>query len=644
MLFVSSKKIILPNGKTIEGEVGKTILEVVHENPKYLVAKTNGKLIDLSSVITNDFGDIYVYDFNSEEGRQTYWHTSSHILANAVKDLFPEYMLGIGPSIEEGFYYDFYTHNKSFTSEDIEAIEKRMNEIIAKKVPLVRKEISKEEAKKLFKERNEEFKLKLLDEIEGDTVSVYWQGDFVDLCRGPHLPHTGYVKYIKITSSASAYWHGKESEPMLQRLYGISFPKKSMLDEYLKKLEEIKLRDHRRLGIQLDLFSTRDILGAGLVLWHPKGAILRELVERYIVDIHQRHGYQLVRTPYIAKTDLYKTSGHLDFYREHMYLFEIEGAPYAIKPMNCPMHILIYKRKTHSYKDLPIRYFELGTVHRYEKSGVLKGLLRVRGFTQDDAHIFCRPDQLEDEIVGVIDLMEKIYKDFGLTNFEATLSLRDPQDKEHYMGSDEIWEHAEAKLKAALDRKGMKYKIMEGEAAFYGPKIDIHFKDALGRLWQCATIQVDFNLPQRFDVTYITADNKEERVVMVHRALLGSVERFIGLLIENYMGALPAWVAPIQSVIVPVSDKVLDYAKSVYEQLLQQGIRVELDASKETVSYRIRHHVTQKIPYVLVVGEREAAEGTVAVRIRGKKKQEVMSVDDFIKYIKEKIEKKSIEF
>ena len=380
------------------------------------------------------------------------------------------------------------------------------------------------------------------------------------------------------------------------------------------------------------------------MLWHPKGAILREIIERYLVDLHLSNGYQIVRTPHMAKTDLYKTSGHLEFYKEHMYLFEIEGEKYAVKPMNCPMHILIYKRRPHSYRELPIRYFELGTVYRYERSGVLRGLLRVRGFTQDDAHIFCRPDQLEEEIIKLIELMRKIYKDFGLKDFEATISVRDPDKPEEFMGSDEIWEHAESKLKAALEKAGVKYEIALGEAAFYGPKIDIHFRDALNRLWQCATIQVDFNLPQRFNVTYIDSNNEEKQVVMIHRALLGSIERFIGLLIEHYEGALPAWISPIQVAIVPVSDPHVEYAKKVHERLVNEGFRAILDDSKETVSYRVREHITKKIPYIIVVGEREANEGTVAVRIRGKKKQEVMKLDEFVNYLRDKVANRSIEY
>ena len=641
---MDSKKIILPNGKVVEGDVGKRIIDVIPDDINLLVAKVNDKLLDLTSVIKEDFGEIKILDFSSPEGRETYWHTTSHIMAQAVKELFPDYMLGIGPPIEEGFYYDFYTGGKSFSSEDIERIEGKMKEIIARKLPLIRKEISKDEARRLFKDRNEEFKLRLLDEIEDEIVSVYWQGDFVDLCRGPHLPHTGYVKHFKLTLTASAYWHGLESEPVMQRIYGISFPEKSMLDEYLTRLEEIKKRDHRRLGVQLDLFSTHELLGAGLVLWHPKGAILRELIQRYLVDLHLSRGYEIVVTPHIAKSDLYKTSGHLDFYRENMYLFDIEGVKYALKPMNCPMHILIYKRKVHSYKDLPVRYFELGTVYRYERSGVLKGLLRVRGFTQDDAHIFCRPDQLEDEIIGLIELMMDIYRDFGFVEFEAVLSTRDPDKPEEFMGTDEIWEHAESKLKAALEKKGIKYKIAVGEAAFYGPKIDAHFRDSLNRLWQCATIQVDFNLPQRFKVTYIDVNNEEKLVVMLHRALLGSIERFVGLLVEQYGGALPLWVAPVQAVIIPVSDPVLGYAKQVHDRLKKAGIRVELDDSKETVSYKVRLHITNKIPYILVVGKREESSGTVAVRIRGKEGQKVMSIDEFINYVKDKVESKSIEY
>ncbi|MGQ4913744.1 MAG: threonine--tRNA ligase [Candidatus Asgardarchaeia archaeon] len=637
-------KIILPNGKEYDCEVGKSIIECIPKNKDFLVAKVNGKkLVDLTAEIKEDFERIEILTFDHDEGRETYWHTASHILAQAVKELWPNYKLAIGPAIEEGFYYDFYTFGNTFTEEDIAKIEEKMYEIIKRKIPLIRKEISKKEAMELFKQRQEDFKVELLQDMEDEIVSVYWQGDFVDLCRGPHLPSTGYVKKVKLLNVASAYWRGDESREVLQRIYGIAFPKASMLEDYLKRLEEIKKRDHRKLGVQLDLFSTHEELGAGLFLWHPKGALARQKVEDYLVDIHLQRGYQLVKTPHIARGKLYETSGHMSFYKENMFLFKIDEELYSIKPMNCPMHILIYKTRTRSYRDLPIRFFELGTVYRNERSGVLRGLFRVRGFTQDDAHVFCTPEQLEDEIVKILDLMEEILSTFGITDFEATLSTRDPEKKEDFMGSDEIWEHAERVLHNALKRKNMKIKVAVGEAAFYGPKIDVLVRDVLGRKWQCSTIQLDFNLPQRFNVTYIDKDNKEKHVVMIHRALLGSIERFFGILLEYTGGHLPLWMAPVQVVIIPISEEHVDYANKVASMMREKDIRVEIDSRRETVQYKIRDHALMKVPYIIVVGDREVNSNKVTVRIRGTNKTITMDNYEFIKLVDEKIRTKSLE-
>lgn len=636
-------KIVLPNGKEYNCETGKKIIDCIPPNKKFLVAKVNGdKLVDLTAEVKDDFDLIEILDFETEEGKATYWHTASHILAQAVKELYPNYKLAIGPAIETGFYYDFYTFGDTFNDEDVKKIEEKMNEIIKRNTPLIRKELPKNEAIELFRQRKEDFKVELLKEIEDDTVSVYWQGNFVDLCRGPHLPSTGYVKKVKILNVASAYWRGDETREVLQRIYGIAFPKQSMLDEHLKVLEEIKKRDHRKLGAQLDLFSTHEDLGAGLVLWHPRGAIARQMIEDYLTKLHLKRGYQLVKTPHIARGLLYEISGHMSFYRENMFLFSVDEEPYSLKPMNCPMHILIYKRHARSYRELPIRYFELGTVYRYERSGVLRGLFRVRGFTQDDAHVFCTPEQLEDEIVKMIDLAEEIFETFGIVDLEATLSTRDPDRKDEFMGKDEYWEHAERILHNALKRKNLKVNVAVGEAAFYGPKIDILVKDALGRKWQCTTIQVDFNLPQRFNVTYIDKNNKEKQAVVLHRALVGSIERFFGILLEFTGGHLPLWVSPVQVAIIPVSDAHIEYAQKIANDMFNEDIRVEVDDRRETVQYKIRDHALMKVPYILVVGDREAKEKSVTVRIRGTNKTVTYGFREFIELVKEKIKTRAI--
>ncbi|RLE71597.1 MAG: threonine--tRNA ligase [Thermoprotei archaeon] len=628
-------KIKLPNGEIIKARVGERILDKIPKNSG-LVARINGKLIDLSMVIKEDLKLIEVLDFNSEEGKMVYWHTSSHILAHAVKRLFPNAKLGVGPPIENGFYYDFDVGGYAFTPEDLEKIEKEMKKIIKENIPLERKELDRLEAIKLFEKLGEKYKVELLNEMVDEKVTVYKQGDFIDLCRGPHLPSTGYIKCFKLLSVSSSYWRGDEKNPVMQRIYGISFPEREMLEKYLYQLEEARKRDHRVIGVQLDLFSMpSEIIGPGLVLWHPKGALIRKMIEEFLRDVHLKNGYQLVYTPHIAYGKLWETSGHLRYYRDLMYVFEKEEMPYVVKPMNCPFHVLIYKSKIRSYRDLPIRYFELGTVYRFERSGTLHGLMRARGFTQDDAHIFCTRKQLEDEVVSALDLMEYILSAFGFKQYEIELSTWEADKPEEYMGTPEIWEHAEAALKNALKRKGYDFKVMPGEAAFYGPKIDVKLIDAIGRKWQCTTIQVDFNLPERFNVTYVDKDGKEKTVVMIHRALLGSIERFFGILIENYAGDFPLWLAPVQARVIPISDKYLDYAYKVYEKLSASGVRAEIDDSKAALGYKIRQGELEKIPYLLVVGRKEAENNVVSVRRRKKGNLGSMKVEDVIKLILE---------
>ncbi|MHA1617535.1 MAG: threonine--tRNA ligase [Candidatus Njordarchaeales archaeon] len=615
---MSHAQILLPNGEILEGEIGKRIVDIIPRGSG-IVAKVNGKLVDLAEVIREP-SKIEILGFDSPEARFVYWHSTAHILAYAVKELYPDFMLGIGHPFEQGlnkgFFYEFFTNNYSFTEEDLEKIEAKMREIIKQDIPFRREVISREEAIKIFSERGEKFKVELLNDISEDLVSVYWIRDFVDLCRGPHVPSTGVIKYFKLLNVSAAYWKGIEGNPVMQRIYGISFPEKKMLREYLNLLEEARRRDHRKLGPQLDLFDFFEEVGPGLVVWLPRGALIRRIVENYLIDIHLENGYQILYTPHIARGMLYEISGHLKYYRENMFLFNVDNELYAVKPMNCPIHILVYKRKKRSYRELPIRYFELGTVYRFERSGVLHGILRVRGFTQDDAHIFCTPEQIEDELINLLKLTRKIMMRFGITELEAELSTRDPSKPDKYMGSPAVWDIAEEALARALEKEGIDYRVMSGEAAFYGPKIDIKITDALGRKWQCTTIQLDFNLPRRFGATYVTPDNKEEYVVMIHRALLGSLERFLGILIEHYGGDFPLWIAPVQSIIIPVSDKILPYAQKICEKLRKAGIRVLLDTSHETVSKKIRNAELNKIPYIIVVGQREMSKGTINVRRR----------------------------
>ncbi len=561
-------------------------------------------------------------------------HSCSHIMAQAVKEIWPEAKLGIGPSIEDGFYYDF-DKKEPFTDEDIAKIEAKMREIIAKNEPFVREELSKQAALDLFAKMAEPYKIDLIKGLGDEKASIYQTGNsFTDLCRGPHVGSTGEVKAFKLLSVAGAYWHGIETNPMLQRIYGTCFLFQKELDEYLKNLEEAKKRDHRKLGPALGFFDIyHEEAGAGLVFYHPKGAILRKIIEDYEKEQHLKRGYDLVITPHIMQAQLWKASGHYDYYKENMYIFKIDDKESVIKPMNCPGHILIYKSKTRSYKALPIRYFELGTVYRHEKAGVLHGLLRVRGFTQDDAHIFCLPEQLEDEIKAIIDFVFETMKVFGFNDVGIELSTR----PEKYIGSLEDWQRATDALEDALKAKGLRYEINEGDGAFYGPKIDIKLKDALKRSWQCATIQCDFALPKRFNLAYIDSDGLEKQPVMLHRVLLGSLERFIGALLEHYNGELPLWLSPEQVVVIPIKDTVSAYAAGVKKALLDEGIRVSIDDSNETLNKRIRNAEVNKIPYVLVVGEREAAQEAVAVRIKGVGDKGAQPLAQFIESIKQQI-------
>ncbi len=558
-------------------------------------------------------------------------HSTAHVMAEAVQSIFPQAKFGIGPTIENGFYYDFDLP-RSLTPDDLPLIEAKMKEIIASNVPFVRQEVTKEEARRLF--AAQPYKLELIDEITDEKLSLYQQGSFVDLCRGPHVSSTGEIKAFKLVSIAGAYWRGDEHRPMLQRIYGVAFDTKEALAEHLKKLDEAAKRDHRKLGRELDLFSIRDEAGPGLVHWHPKGAVIRRVIENFLTDELIKRGYDIVYTPHIAKLDLWKTSGHWEFYRDYLYSpIEVEGQEYIIKPMNCLGHILIYKTRLHSYRELPLRYAELGTVYRYERSGVLHGLSRVRGFTQDDAHIFCRFDQLEDEVVGVLDLARFMVDTFGFTNYQVLLSTR----PEKYAGAIQVWEEATETLSRALARIGLDYQIDPGEGVFYGPKIDIKFEDAQGRAWQGPTIQVDFNLPQRFNVTYIGEDNQEHLVAMIHRTLLGSMERFMASLIEHYGGAFPVWLAPLQVKVIPVADRHLDYARKLEAELKSEGLRAEVDARSERVNLKIRQAQLDKIPYMLIVGDKEVATSTVSVRLRSGEQLASQSLASFKETIKEVI-------
>ncbi len=602
-----------------------------------LAAEVDGRLVDLGTPIESD-ADVRIITFDSPEGREIYRHSASHIMAQAVKDLFPGVKVTIGPSIEDGFYYDF-DRDAGFVPEDLEKIEARMAEIIKADRPFSRKEMSRDEAVKFFGEAGETYKVEIIEGLEEGVVSLYDQGGFVDLCRGPHVPSTGSIKAYKLLNSAGAYWRGDEKNKMLQRIYGTAWATKEQLKEYLDRLEEIKRRDHRKIGRDLELFSVDESTGAGLILWHPKGAVVRRAIEDFWKEEHVRGGYDLVYTPHIAKLDLWKQSGHWDFYRDGMYSpMVIDEVEYELKPMNCPFHITIYKSKMRSYRDLPVRWAELGTVYRYERSGVLHGLMRVRGFTQDDAHIFCRPDQLENEIFKVLDFTLFILRTFGFKEYDIYLSTQPAK----FVGTEENWERATGALKGALEKKGLAYQLDPGEGVFYGPKIDIKIKDVLGRAWQCTTIQVDFNLPERFNVEYIGEDGAAHQPIMVHRALMGSLERFFGVLIEHYAGAFPVWLAPVQAVVCTITGRQNEYAEKVAEELRAAGVRATADVRNEKIGYKIREATMQKVPYILVVGDKEVEVGTVAVRLRDGKDLGPMPVAGFIEKVSGDIREKTL--
>ncbi|MCR4428620.1 MAG: threonine--tRNA ligase [Caldiserica bacterium] len=601
-----------------------------------IAIKIDGNLLDLSAFKEGMTGDFVTAD--TEEGLEILRHSTSHLMAQAVKEIFPEAKLGIGPATSEGFYYDFDLP-RPLTQEDLALIQEKMEELSRKDIPFKREEMGKGEAIKLFQDLNETFKVELLNELPEDKVSIYRSGDFVDLCRGPHVPSTGYLKHFKLLSVAGAYWRGNERNPMLQRIYGTAFPSKEALDNYMFLLQEAQRRDHRRLGKELEIFSIEDISGAGLVVWHPKGAILRRIIENFDLEEHLRRGYNLVTSPHLSKSDLFKVSGHTEFYRENMYFLEIDEQEFVLKPMNCPFHVLIYRSKTRSYKDLPLRFFEMGTVYRYERSGVLHGLLRVRGFTQDDGHIFCRPDQLLDELLGVLDLVTFMLGAFGFKEFDVRLSTQ----PEKFIGSQENWDRATQALKEALEKSGIPYKVDPGEGVFYGPKIDTKLKDALGRAWQGPTVQVDFNFPEKFNLTYMGEDGREHQPVMIHRAILGSLERFIGALIEHYAGDFPLWLAPQQAVVIPISTRHHEYALQVLSLLEQNGIRAEVDFRGEKMNAKIRDAELSKIPFLLIVGDREAESGSVSVRRRKVGDLGPMPLDSLISKMVKEVSSRSLE-
>jgi threonyl-tRNA synthetase len=631
-------EITLPGGSHRRVPAGSRVADVLRDEKNasdILAAKVNGTLADLSTALQDD-ALVEPVTFASPEGKEVYRHSSTHIMAQAVKDVFPSAQLTIGPALEDTFYYDF-AFERPFTPEDLEKIETRAQEIIKADRPFSRREMSREEGMQFFRGQGEQYKVEIIEGFQDPTISLYEQGSgFVDLCRGPHLPSTGRVGAIKLLSTGGAYWRGDERNAMLQRIYGTSFPTQKELDAYLAKLEEIKRRDHRKLGKELDLISIQDDIGPGLVLWHPKGALVRLLIENFWREQHLQHGYQLVYSPHVARLDLWKTSGHVDYYRENMFVpMKVEASEYQLKPMNCPFHIMIYKSHMRSYRDLPIRYGELGTVYRYERTGVLHGLLRVRGFTQDDAHLFCRPDQIESEVSHVLDFTFFMMKTFGFSDFEVYLSTR----PEKAVGSEERWMQATSALEAALKNRGVAYEVDPGEGVFYGPKIDIKIKDVLGRSWQCSTVQVDFNNPERFELAYTGEDGKAHQPIMIHRALLGSIERFFGILVEHYAGAFPTWLAPVQARVLPITDKQRQYADSVVGQLQAAGYRTEADARNEKIGLKIREAEKAKIPYMLVVGDREMEAGTVAVRGRSGANLGTLPVPGVIDLIKSDIAK-----
>ncbi|MDH3973668.1 MAG: threonine--tRNA ligase [Deltaproteobacteria bacterium] len=629
---MESVNLTLPDGSSREAAKGSTVGEFAYSignrlGKDAIAGKLNGDLVDLSTAIEED-ASIEIITVKSEEGLEIYRHSSSHIMAQAVQELYGDAHVTIGPVIDNGFYYDF-DFDGQFTPEDFEKIEAKMAQIVKRDLPIEREIVSKDEAVRLFEKMGESYKVELINSVADDKVSLYRQGEWVDLCRGPHLPSTGKAGVFKLLSVAGAYWRGDESKPMLQRIYATAFSTEKELKAYLNRLEEAKKRDHRRVGKDLDLFEINEEAGAGMVIYHPKGAMLKYLLEEFERKEHIKRGYHIVQGPQLLRTDLWKKSGHYENYRENMYFTDVEGIGYGVKPMNCLAHMIIYASRVRSYRDLPLRYFELGTVHRHEKSGVLHGLLRVRGFTQDDAHLLCTPEQLNDEIRGVIEFISHIMDIFGFP-YKMEVSTR----PEKSIGSDEDWERATGALMKTLDDLGLEYDLNEGDGAFYGPKIDVKLRDCLEREWQCATIQCDFTLPERFDLSYIGKDGEKHRPVMIHRVILGSIERFIGILTEHFAGAFPTWLAPVQAVIINITDKQMDYAKEVEEKLRSEGMRVEGDYRNEKLGFKIREAQLQKIPYMIVIGDKEVEGGTISPRSRSGESLSAMTPQSFVDLLK----------
>jgi threonyl-tRNA synthetase len=645
----------LPDGSVKEVPKGTTALDIAKGISRRLAdavlaaqikPSSNGdkpQLVDLTRPLDQDV-ELRLLTERDPEALEIFRHSSAHLMAAAVLDLFPETKLGHGPATENGFFYDFY-REKPFTPEDLEAIEKKMQELAKQDLPYAREFLPRTEGLERFKSEGDFMKCHFIEQFTqpDEKISIYKTGKFTDFCRGPHIPSTGRIKAFKLLNIAGAYWLGDEKNPQLQRIYGTSFYSKKELDDYLNKLEEAKKRDHRLLGKQLDLFSIQELAGPGLIFWHPKGGLIRKEMEDWMRDEYLRRGYSLVFTPHVARTDLWKTSGHTGYYAQNMFTpMELDDAEYRMKPMNCPFHILIYQDSLKSYRDLPARYGELGTVYRYERSGVMHGLLRVRGFTQDDAHIFCTPEQIEDEVVGCIDFALEVLRVYGFDKYQVELSTWDPNDQKTYAGRPDQWELAERSLEHALKRRNIKYKTIPGEAAFYGPKIDIKLVDAIGRPWQLTTVQFDFTLPERFQLEYVGEDGKRHQPLMVHRALYGSIERFFGTLIEHYAGAFPVWLSPVQVAIIPIGEKHHAYAYEVGEKLKAAGVRVHVDARNEKMNAKIREHAMQKVPFELVLGDREMESHEVNVRVRGQEKAEgSVPVDSFVERARKLIKTKA---
>ncbi len=638
-------KITLPDKTVKEFDKGITGLEVAKSISEGLARvalsiSVNNEIIDLLRPIISD-ADIKINTWDTAEGKATMWHSSAHLMAAAVESLYPGVKFGIGPDIENGFYYDIDFLDYTITPDDFPKIENKILELAQKKETFIRKEISKHDAIEYFSQKGDEYKVELINELEDGTITLYQTGNFTDLCRGPHIPDSSFIKAVKLLSIAGAYWRGDEKRKQLTRLYAITFPKKKELDEYLILLEEAKKRDHRKIGKELELFTFSQKVGAGLPIWLPKGALLRERLENFLKKVQKEHGYEQVMTPHIGNIELYKTSGHYEKYGKDSFQpisTPVEGEQFLLKPMNCPHHCEIYNSKPHSYKDLPIRLAEFGTVYRYEQSGELHGLTRVRGFTQDDAHIFCRPDQLLDEFKKVIDIVLYIFKTLNFEDFTTQVSLRDKTNREKYIGSDENWEKAENAIIQAAEEKGLKTIIEYGEAAFYGPKLDFMVKDAIGRKWQLGTIQVDYNLPERFELEYIGSDNQKHKPIMIHRAPFGSMERFVAVLIEHTAGKFPLWLTPEQAIILPISEKYLEYANKISKILYQNDIRCSIDDRNEKTGKKIRDAELKRIPYMIIVGEKEEAENTISIRKQSEGDQGSMQIENFVKLIENEIQ------